>query len=82
MHNCVTVNQSNTIQRNVLGGITRLELTIPCFRNCKFVRVSYLFGRYFYDIICIVKCLKLCFPLMSRTIVYFHVYITLDFPII
>ena len=27
------------------------------------------------------KCLKLCFPLMLRTIIYFHVYILLDFPI-
>ena len=26
--------------------------------------------------------MKLCFPLMSRTILYFHVYIKLDFPII
>ena len=25
--------------------------------------------------------LNLCFPLMSRTIIYFHVYIILDFPI-
>jgi len=24
---------------------------------------------------------KLCFPLMSRTLVYFHIYIILDFPI-
>ena len=27
------------------------------------------------------KCLKLCFPLMLRTNIYFHVYILLDFPI-
>jgi len=29
----------------------------------------------------IVKSLKLCFPIMSRTIIYIHVYIILDFPI-
>ena len=29
----------------------------------------------------IVKCFKLCFPLMLRTLIHFHVYIILDFPI-
>ena len=44
----------------------------------KFVWVSSLVGRYFYNVY-IVKSLKLCFPLMSRTIIYVHVYIILDF---
>ena len=47
---------------------------------CLFVRVSSLVGGYFYNMY-IVKCLKLCFPLMLRTIIYFHVYIILDFSI-
>ena len=53
---------------------------IPYFRNFKFVRVSSLVGRYFYNV-CIVKKIKLYFPQMSRTIIYVHVYIMLDFPI-
>jgi len=46
----------------------------------KFVRVCSLAGRYFYNVY-MVKSLKLYFPLMSRTIIYFHVNIILDFPI-
>jgi len=48
--------------------------------NFKFVRVIYLVGRYFYNMY-IVNSLKLCFPYLSRTTLYFHVYIILDFPI-
>ena len=39
-----------------------------------------LLDRYFYNMY-IVECLNLCFALMARNIVYFHVYIILDFPI-
>ena len=53
---------------------------IPYFWKFKLVRVSSLVGRYFYSVF-MVKSLKLCFPLMSRTIIYFHAYILLDFPI-
>jgi len=53
---------------------------IPYFQRFKFVGVSSLVGRYFYNE-CIVKSLKLCFPLMLMTIIYFRVYIILDFPI-
>ena len=58
---------------------------IPYFRNeYKFIRVSSLFGRYFYNTyILIATRLKLCSPLMSRIITYFHVYrvLVLYFPI-
>ena len=53
---------------------------IPYFRNYKFVRVSSLVGRHFYTMY-LIKSLKLCFPLTSRTLIYFHVYIIIDFPI-
>jgi len=49
-------------------------ISIHYFRNLKFVRVGSLVGRYFYVFIKIY--LKLCL-----TIIYFNVYITLDFPI-
>ena len=47
---------------------------------CSFSWVLSLMGRYFY-IMYIVKILKLCFSLLLRTIIYFHVYVILDFPI-
>ena len=34
-----------------------LKMLFPYFRNVRFVRVSFLGGRYFYNI-CIVKSLK------------------------
>jgi len=60
-----------------------IESTIPYFQNIKFVSLSSLVGRYFYNMsfLCIVKSLKLCFPLMSRTIIHAHVNIIIDFPI-
>jgi len=33
---------------------------------------EFSFGRYFYNMY-ILESLKLCFPLMSRTIIYFHI---------
>jgi len=39
-----------------------------------------LLGRYFYNIY-IVKMVEIVFSLLLRTIIYFHVYIILDFPI-
>ena len=53
---------------------------IPYFWNLEFVRVCSLDGRIFYNVYT-VKSLKLYFPLVSRTIIYFHVYIISDFPI-
>jgi len=57
-----------------------IQFEIHYMRNFKFVRVCSHVGRYFYNV-CIVKSLKLCFPQMSRTIIYAHVYIIKDFPI-
>ena len=51
---------------------------IPYFQNVQFVGVSALVGQYFYNI---VNSLELCLPLLSRTILFTHVYIILDFPI-
>ena len=50
------------------------------FRMFRCVRVCSLVGKYYYNVY-IVKCLKLCFPLMLRTTIYSHVNIILDFPI-
>ena len=44
----------------------------------KFVRVRPLVGRYFYNVY-IVNKFEIVFSL--RTIIYFHVYTILDFPI-
>ena len=60
-----------------------IELTsfpIPYFRNVKFVRVFSLFDKYKKKCY-IVNILILYFPEMTRTIVYVHFYLLLDFPI-
>ena len=57
-----------------------IHWTIPYLPNFKFVRVCSLVGKYFYNMYYKEKK-KLCLPLISRTIIYFHVYIILDFPI-
>jgi len=59
-----------------------VDLTISYFLNVKFVRVYSLVSRYFCNMYLVKKSLKLCFPLMLRTMIYFHVYIILDFLII
>ena len=51
---------------------------IPYFRNFNCVRVCSLIGNCFYNMY-IVKLFEVVFPLMSRTIKHFHVYIILDF---
>jgi len=60
--------------------LLRLNWSFHIFRNFKFVRVSSPVVRYFYNMY-IVKSMILCFSLMSRTLIYFHVHIRLDFPI-
>ena len=61
-------------------------LSIPSFRlrdNSVYVHeCSPFLGRtIFLQYVYSKKCLKLCTPLMLRTIIYFHVYIMYDFPI-
>ena len=60
-----------------LGGL----LINSLFWNFKFVRVCSLVGRYFLQYVYSKKGLKLCSSLMSRTRIYFHVYIIQDFPL-
>jgi len=38
----------------------------------------FILGRYFYNVY-IVKMFEIVFPLSLRTMIYFHVYIILDF---
>jgi len=57
-----------------------MDSVYPSFGNVKFVRVCPLVGRYFYNAY-IVNSLKLCFPQRSRTIIYVHVNVMLDFPL-
>ena len=52
--------------------------TFPIFENLSLPELAV--GRCLYNVY-IGKSLKLCFPGMSRTIIYVHVYITSDFPI-
>jgi len=62
--------------------VTRIYIyyIFPILDIFKFVRVTSLVDRYFYNMY-IVKSKKLCFPSMLRTIIYFHVYIIFGFPI-
>ena len=76
-----TDTPSQPIKQVITPSIGRLR-TIPYFRYFQFIRVSSLVGRYFYNMYNIIaKKFEIVFPLVSKTIVYFHVYIILDFPI-
>ena len=72
----------NNVQHVMLLSMqtTYFALTNLFFRIFKIVKVSSLVGRY-SEIGCIVKSVKLCFPLTSRTIIYVYVNVILDFPI-
>ena len=52
------------------------------YRFFMFVIVSSRVGRYFHNMYITNKKLKLCFPLMSRKMIYFDVCIILDSPVL
>jgi len=67
---CITVSIT-LLNMLVIYGF-KVVTFIPYFLVFKFVRVCSLIGRYSINVY-IVESLKLCFPLMLRILIYFHV---------